>query len=80
MIYKSWVIGQLTFMTLSLTFASSISSAASTGALVEFGGSVIGGEATTGAFVVGIGLGAMPFAPLSECTYSSTLQGQGMRI
>jgi hypothetical protein len=28
---------------------------------------VIGGVATTGAFVVGVGLGAMPFAPLSEC-------------
>ena len=67
--YKAWVIGQLTFLTLSLTFASSISSAASPGALAEFGkeGYTIGGVATTGAFVVGVGLGAMPFAPLSEC-------------
>jgi DHA1 family multidrug resistance protein-like MFS transporter len=67
-LYKAWVIGQLTFLTLSLTFASSISSAASSGALREFGdeGNTIGGVATTGAFVVGVGLGAMPFAPLSE--------------
>lgn len=70
MIYKSWIIGQISFLTLSLTFASSISSAAQAGMLDEFGrtGNEIGGVATTGAFVVGIGLGAMPFAPLSECT------------
>jgi len=76
MIYKAWVIGQISFLTLSLTFASSVSSAASGGALAEFGESdnKIGGVATTGAFVVGIGLGAMPFAPLSECTSSFTLQ------
>jgi DHA1 family multidrug resistance protein-like MFS transporter len=68
--YKSIVIGQISFLTLSLTFASSVSSAAASGALAEFGkdGNKIGGVATTGAFVVGIGLGAMPFAPLSECT------------
>lgn len=64
--YKAWVIAQLTFLTLSLTFASSVSSAASSGARAELGGSEIAGTATTGAFVVGIGLGAMPFAPLSE--------------
>jgi hypothetical protein len=70
MAYKSYVIGQISFLTLSLTFASSISSAASHGMLAEFGQSLntIGGVATTGAFVVGIGFGAMPFAPLSECT------------
>lgn len=66
MIYKAWVIAQLTFLTLSLTFASSVSSAASSGARAELGGSELAGTATTGAFVVGIGLGAMPFAPLSE--------------
>jgi DHA1 family multidrug resistance protein-like MFS transporter len=68
------VISQISFLTLSLTFASSVSSAASTGALAEFGmeGNKIGGVATTGAFVVGIGLGAMPFAPLSECTFEPT--------
>jgi hypothetical protein len=75
--YKAWVIGQLTFLTLSLTFASSISSAASPGALSEFGkeGNTIGGVATTGAFVVGVGLGAMPFAPLSERMYQSSRVG-----
>lgn len=66
MAYKIWVIVQLTFLTLSLTFASSVSSAASSGARVELGGSELAGTATTGAFVVGIGLGAMPFAPMSE--------------
>jgi len=74
-LYKAYVIGQLTFLTLSLTFASSISSAASSGALMEFGKeeNTIGGVATTGAFVVGVGLGAMPFAPLSECTSHSSV-------
>jgi DHA1 family multidrug resistance protein-like MFS transporter len=69
MAYRAWVIAQISFLTLSLTFASSVSSAASSGALAELGkeGNKIGGVATTGAFVVGIGLGAMPFAPLSEC-------------
>lgn len=68
MAYKAWVIAQLTFLTLSLTFGSSVSSAAASGARLEFGGSELAGTATTGAFVVGIGLGAMPFAPLSERT------------
>lgn len=73
MVFKAWVIGQISFLTLSLTFASSISSAASPGMLAELGQekNMIGGVATTGAFVLGIGLGAMPFAPLSECELST---------
>jgi hypothetical protein len=67
MIYKAWVIAQISFLALSLTFASSVSSAASSGARLELGGTELAGTATTGAFVVGIGFGAMPFAPLSEC-------------
>ena len=68
MLYKAWVIAQISFLALSLTFASSVSSAASSGARMELsGGSELAGTATTGAFVVGIGFGAMPFAPLSEC-------------
>lgn len=72
MLYKAWVIAQLTCLTLSLTFASSVSSAAAQGARAELGGSELAGTATTGAFVVGIGLGAMPFAPLSECESTSS--------
>lgn len=71
MMYKAWVIAQISFLALSLTFASSVSSAASSGARMELsGGSELAGTATTGAFVVGIGFGAMPFAPLSECESS----------
>lgn len=71
--YKSWLVIQLGILSVSLTFASSISSAAALGARGELGGGELAGVATTGAFVVGIGLGAMPFAPLSECRLSPLL-------
>ena len=66
--YKAWVVFLLTFLTLSLTFASSASSAAETGVMAEFGCGQVAATATTGVFLVGMGLGAMPAAPLSECT------------
>ncbi|WWC85172.1 uncharacterized protein L201_000029 [Kwoniella dendrophila CBS 6074] len=64
--YKTFVIGQLSFMTLSLTFASSVSSSSEQGMMEEFGCSTITATASTGLFLVGMGLGAMPMAPLSE--------------
>ncbi|WVW83504.1 hypothetical protein I302_105525 [Kwoniella bestiolae CBS 10118] len=64
--YKTFVIGQLSFMTLSLTFASSVSSAAEEGMMQELGCGTIAATASTGLFLVGMGLGAMPMAPLSE--------------
>jgi hypothetical protein len=72
--YKNWVVVQLTFLTLSLTFGSSVSSSAAAGAIAEFGGGELGGTATTGIFVVGVGCGAMPFAPLSECEFAQSAQ------
>ncbi|OCF70802.1 hypothetical protein I204_08549 [Kwoniella mangroviensis CBS 8886] len=64
--HKTFVIGQLALMTLSLTFASSVSSAAEEGMIQDFGCSTIAATASTGLFLVGIGLGAIPMAPLSE--------------
>jgi len=65
--YKAWVIALLSWLTLSLTFSSSASSAAEQGAIAEFGCSQIAATAMTSSFLVGMGLGAMPSAPLSEC-------------
>ncbi|WVQ83309.1 hypothetical protein IAT38_005448 [Cryptococcus sp. DSM 104549] len=64
--YKTWVIALLAFLTLSLTFASSASAAAEKGMREEFGCSQIAATAGTGIFLVGMGVGAMPMAPLSE--------------
>ncbi|WRT66815.1 uncharacterized protein IL334_003778 [Kwoniella shivajii] len=64
--YKAFVIGQLTFLTLSLTFASSVSASSENGVMEEFGCSNVAATASTGIFLVGMGLGAMPQAPLSE--------------
>lgn len=72
--YKSWVIFLLTFLTLSLTFASSASSSAEPGVIQEFGCSEVAATATTGAFLVGMGMGAMPAAPLSERELSLTCE------
>lgn len=65
--YKIFVIGLLAFLTLSLTFASSVSSAAEQGMMAEFGCSQIAATAATSMFLIGMGVGAMPMAPLSEC-------------
>lgn len=65
--YKTFVIGLLAFLTLSLTFASSVSSAAEQGMMEEFGCSQIAATAATSMFLIGMGVGAMPMAPLSEC-------------
>lgn len=67
LIYKSWVIFLLSFLTLSLTFASAASSSAENGMKEEFGCGDVVATAATGLFLVGMGIGAMPFAPLSEC-------------
>jgi len=72
--YKSWVVFLLTFLTLSLTFASSASSSAETGVMEDFGCGKVAATATTGVFLIGMGLGAMPAAPLSECTSRHLLQ------
>ncbi|AAW45807.1 conserved hypothetical protein [Cryptococcus deneoformans JEC21] len=64
--YKTFVIGLLAFLTLSLTFASSVSSAAEQGMMEEFGCSQIAATAATSMFLIGMGVGAMPMAPLSE--------------
>ncbi|OXC70512.1 hypothetical protein AYX13_00987 [Cryptococcus neoformans] len=64
--YKTFVIGLLAFLTLSLTFASSVSSAAEQGMMAEFGCSQIAATAATSMFLIGMGVGAMPMAPLSE--------------
>jgi DHA1 family multidrug resistance protein-like MFS transporter len=65
--YKGWVIALLSNLTLSLTFASSVSSAAEGGVMEEFGCGQIAATATTSTFLIGMGIGAMPAAPLSEC-------------
>lgn len=65
--YKAWVVAQLSILTLSLTFASAASSSAEQGMREEFGCGAVGGVAATGVFLMGMGIGAMPFAPLSEC-------------
>ena len=65
-IYKAWVVFLLTFLTLSLTYASSASSSAETGIMEEFGCEEVAATASTGLFLLGMGLGAMPAAPLSE--------------
>lgn len=65
--YKTFVIGLLAFLTLSLTFASSVSSAAERGMMEEFGCSQVAATAATSMFLIGMGVGAMPMAPLSEC-------------
>ncbi|ODO08669.1 MFS multidrug transporter [Cryptococcus wingfieldii CBS 7118] len=65
-LYKTFVIGSLSFLTLSLTFASSVSAAAEEGMMAEFGCSQLAATAATSMFLIGLGLGAMPFAPLSE--------------
>jgi DHA1 family multidrug resistance protein-like MFS transporter len=67
--YKSIVVAQLSFLTLSLTYASSASSSAEKGMMEEFGCNQVVATASTGLFLLGMGIGAMPFAPLSECTY-----------
>ncbi|WVQ98421.1 hypothetical protein IAU59_005544 [Kwoniella sp. CBS 9459] len=64
--YKTFVIAQLSFLTLSMTFASSVSSAAENGMREEFGCGQVAATAGTGLFLVGMGVGAMPTAPLSE--------------
>ena len=71
--YKARVVSLLTFLTLSLTFASSASSAAETGVMAEFGCGQVAATATTGVFLLGMGIGAMPSAPLSERTSSNAL-------
>jgi hypothetical protein len=38
----------------------------------EFGCNEVVATATTGMFLVGMGFGAMPFAPLSECECQAT--------
>lgn len=65
-VYKAWVVFQLIFLTLSLTFASSAASPAEKGMMEEFACGQVAATATTGIFLVGTGLGALPFAPLSE--------------
>ena len=65
--YKAWVIVQLSILTLSLTFASAASSSAEKGMMEEFGCGEVAAVASTGVFLMGMGIGAMPFAPLSEC-------------
>ncbi len=72
-LYKAWVVFLLSFLTLSLTFASSASSSAEIGVMEEFGCGEIAATAMTGVFLVGMGLGAMPAAPLSECTSVSNV-------
>ena len=67
--FKSWVVSLLSFLTLSLTYASSASSSAKAGVMEEFGCGEVAATATTGIFLVGMGMGAMPAAPLSECAY-----------
>ncbi|ORY27999.1 major facilitator superfamily domain-containing protein [Naematelia encephala] len=64
--YKACVIGLLTHLTLSLTFASSVSAPTTQALMDEFNCGEIAATATTGLFLVGMGLGAMPAAPLSE--------------
>ena len=64
--YKSWVVVQLTWLTLSLTFASSAAAPAQDGMMAEFGCSEVTAVATTGVFLIGMGIASMPFAPLSE--------------
>lgn len=72
--YKSWVVFLLAFLTLSLTFASSASSSANEGMKREFGCGDVVATASTGLFLVGMGIGAMPFAPLSECKWERCVQ------
>lgn len=72
-LYKAWIIAILSFLTLSLTFASSVSAATENAVMEELGCSQIAATATTGVFLVGMGLGAMPAAPLSECMSGSSL-------
>jgi DHA1 family multidrug resistance protein-like MFS transporter len=67
-LYKAFVIAQLTFLTLSLTFASAASAPSEPGLMAEFGCGEIAAIGATSSFLVGMGVGAMPFAPLSECT------------
>jgi len=64
--YKSVVVAQLSFLTLSLTYASAASSPAKDGMMEEFGCNEVVATASTGLFLLGMGIGAMPFAPLSE--------------
>ena len=65
--YKIFVVCQVSFLTIVPTFASSASSSAEIGLQREFGSNVVVATATTGAFLAGMGIGAMPTAPLSEC-------------
>ena len=67
--YKAFVLAQLTFLTLSLTFASAASAPAEAGFMEEFGAGPITATAGTGLFLIGCGLGALPTAPLSEREY-----------
>ncbi|KAL7425043.1 hypothetical protein Q5752_000731 [Cryptotrichosporon argae] len=64
--YKAWVIALLSWLTLSLTFASSVSAAAESAVMDQFGCGQVPATLTTGAFLIGMGAGAMPSAPLSE--------------
>lgn len=64
--YKAFVILQLASVTLSMTYASAASSPASAGLQADFGLSEVGATASTSLFLIGMGLGAMPSAPLSE--------------
>lgn len=68
--YKVAVVSQLAFLTLSLTYASSASSSARDGMMREFACNTVVGQASTGLFLIGAGIGAMPFAPLSERKYA----------
>ncbi|WWD15633.1 hypothetical protein CI109_100055 [Kwoniella shandongensis] len=64
--YKTFVVGLLSFLTLGLTFASSVSSAAEDGMRKEFGCGQLAATAGTSMFLIGMGVGAMPMAPLAE--------------
>lgn len=70
--YKIFVLMQLSFLTLSVTYASSASSSTESAIMQEFGCNEVVATATTGMFLVGMGFGAMPFAPLSECGCQAT--------
>ncbi|KAK8870073.1 hypothetical protein IAR55_000643 [Kwoniella newhampshirensis] len=65
-LYKTFVIAQLAFLTLGLTFSSSVSSAAERGMMQEFGCGQLAATAGTSCFLIGMGVGAMPMAPLAE--------------
>jgi hypothetical protein len=73
--YKAWVIFLLSNLTTSLTLAAAVGAPTEDQLRDRFGATAIQATATTGAFLVGQGLGAMPAAPLSECesTLSSAI-------